>query len=47
MLKNVTGNPEFNNMKKIIVGNQTEVEYVEQYDNNSKYERDQKKKYLC
>ena len=39
ILKNVTGKPEYRNFEKIIVENQNEIEYVEQYDINSKYER--------
>ena len=39
ILKNVTGKPEFKHMKKITVDKQEDIEYVEQYDINSKYDR--------
>ena len=39
ILKNVTEKPEYKHMKKIMVGHQKGVEYVEQYDINSKYDR--------
>ena len=39
ILKNATEKPEFQHFPKITVENNKDTVYVEQYDNNSKYER--------
>ncbi len=39
ILRNVTGKPEYDNIKKVFVDNHKEGVYIEQYDINSKYER--------
>ena len=39
ILKNVTDKPEYNHMPKVKVENLQDIEFIEQYDNHSKYER--------
>ena len=39
ILRNVTDKPEFKNMPKVVVEDNKEQVYIEQYDIHSKYER--------